>query len=165
MGMKSIENCRIDFIDVIKRELGAAIRAKGGTVNDTDAWSAFVSAVNGIQLGKKWASGTVVTSSGTLSFTQDDGTTQQQYYFTVTGLTFKPSVIIATRFYSAGTIQGTIYKNPAETGLANSDSRITFLYGTGKNWRETGNAVVSSTGFTLPTNTGANLTLNWIAFE
>jgi hypothetical protein len=78
MGMKSLEQNRVDFIDVIKRQLGSAIRAKGGTVNDTDAWSVFVSAVSGMPV-KKFKSGTFTISGASVA---------------VTGLGFYPRVLM-----------------------------------------------------------------------
>jgi hypothetical protein len=64
----------------IKAQLGAAIRAKGGTVNDTDPFSAFVSAVNtlGFVGSKKYASGSTTTSG---------------FMLTVSGLSFRPKIV------------------------------------------------------------------------
>jgi hypothetical protein len=93
MGMKSLEQYHADFIDVIKRQLGAVIRAKGGTVNDTDPFSAFVSAISNMA-NKRWASGQANSSTSQTSFAHAGGGYYSHYYLSVSGLNFKPSAII-----------------------------------------------------------------------
>jgi hypothetical protein len=92
MRMKSLEQYRADFIDVIKRQLGAAIRAKGGTVNDTDPFSAFVSAIANMA-NKRWASGQANSNTSLTSFLHPGGGNSTHYTLSVTGLSFKPSAI------------------------------------------------------------------------
>ena len=77
----------IDSADVAipakKALLGASIRGKGGTVNDTDSLEVMASVIGGIQLGvvggKRWSSGT---------FTKNNVESH-----TITGIPFKPSII------------------------------------------------------------------------
>jgi hypothetical protein len=152
-----------DHLNKIKAQLGAAIRAKGGTVNDTDAWSAFVSAVGGLGYagGKRWASGTVNCSSSQLGFIMYDGSVSNFLYITVTGLTFIPSFIIIRRVAD-------------DRFCVTYDSRavwtdcIKMLYTTNQGYtlRKTGNAYVDNTGFRLPvSNVAYNDAYQWIAFE
>lgn len=75
-GVQDLET----HLNGIKAQLAEAIRAKGGTVNDTDAWSAFVNAVANMQ-SKKWATGT--------------GTTNSSSRLIVTGLDFEPKLVLA----------------------------------------------------------------------
>ena len=81
-SMKAVADANSTFLPSVKAKLGSAIRAKGGSVNDTDSFDAMVSAVSGITLGKKYASGTVVISS------------VSPYNCIVRGLSFQPSIIL-----------------------------------------------------------------------
>jgi hypothetical protein len=148
MGMKSLEQYRMDFIDVIKAQLGAAIRAKGVTVNDTDAWSAFVSAVANMT-NKRWATGTYYVTSSTV---------------TVTGLNFKPSFIYLWDANRPG-YSSTIY-NDLETD--NPNYVIHVGYGSGNsgtlNAPKAGNVTISNGSFSIKTNY-STYTVKWLAFE
>ncbi|MBL4950973.1 exo-alpha-sialidase [Neobacillus sp. YIM B02564] len=77
-AVKGVQDLQTHF-NGIKSQLGAAIRAKGGTVNDTDAWSAFVSAIDNIIPGRKFVTGNFTPSGSSVS---------------IRGLMFTPSVII-----------------------------------------------------------------------
>ena len=77
----------VDSADVAipakKALLGASIRGKGGTVNDTDSLEVMAGVIGGIQLGvvggKRWSSG---------NFTKNNVESH-----TITGIPFKPSII------------------------------------------------------------------------
>jgi hypothetical protein len=153
----------------IKAQLGAAIRAKGGTVNDTDAWSAFVSAVANMQV-KRWASGTVTSSSSTLSFEYAGSTsTNNTYYVTVSGLSFKPSLIILQTNNVSNFSYLVIYNEindgfyPKTVKVSQYD--IDAYGGTSINYKgDKPNASVTNEGFTLPVYASSAI-YNWIAFE
>ncbi|MCL6615559.1 MAG: hypothetical protein K6T39_00240 [Anoxybacillus ayderensis] len=113
MGKNFSEQYRADFINVIKRQLGAAIRAKGGTVNDTDTWSAFVSAVNGIVTGKKWASGTLPNQTNISSDVNG----------TISGLLFSPKMVYIYCYTSYGSRYAYAYKSSYD-GLAGSGDNV-----------------------------------------
>jgi hypothetical protein len=168
MGMKSLEQFHIDIIDVVKRQLGQAIRDKGGTVNDTDAWSAFVSAVANMT-NKRWASGTTTSSSSQSQFRYADGsTTYGMYYVNVTGLTFKPSYIIITTTSTPGE-RMSIYSEIYDGHYSKTVKAFSFGGASGQgtiaNFRaDVSPASVTSTGFLLPVWT-ANTSYTWIAFE
>jgi hypothetical protein len=152
MGMKSLEQYRADFIDVIKRQLGAAIRAKGGTVNDTDAWSAFVSAVSGIPLNPKKATGTVTSSS-----TQQNFGGINWYYVTVSvDFGFTPRIIYVYRD-GFSISSATIYNSRASGNQG-------YYLPSGTQFSITSPAYVTSTGFLLPVN-AASTVYTWEAFE
>lgn len=77
---KAVQDSANVYLPAVKSKLGTAIRAKGGMVNDTDSLEVMAGAVGGIPLGKKFATGTITNNIA-------DGTV------TVTGLSFKPSII------------------------------------------------------------------------
>ena len=164
MGMKSLEQYCVDFNDVIKAQLGAAIRAKGGTVNDTDAWSAFVSAINAISLGKKFASGSTTSSSETLNFYGSvDNVARTRNYITITGLSFTPSYILIlkgdnTEQISYDISRGTQYAIDVVTNrngtFAQATCYVFKLDGT--------SAYTNASGFQMPVQT-ATATYNWVA--
>jgi hypothetical protein len=153
----------------IKAQLGAAIRAKGGTVNDTDAWSAFVSAVGSMPV-KRWASGIVNSPVGTTSWTYaGNGSTVSLASVTVTGLTFKPSVIVIQGNSGGTNFPLTVYSEPtnnvypkiAQVSNYDVDSLAVSTYNIKA---DTGGAYVNETGFNLPVTT-QSITYQWIAFE
>lgn len=160
-----------DHLNAIKAQLASAIRSKGGTVNDTDAFTTMLSVLNGLQT-KRWASGTVTStsSSNTLQFILGNNTTSTWSYITVTGLTFKPSVIIARYKPTAYTTgiqiiydsRGMIADYDVKIALGyvpyNSSSQPTYGF------KEDGTkAYVNSDGFRLPASN--DKTYEWIAFE
>lgn len=69
-------------LNAIKAQLAAAIRAKGGTVNDTDAWSTMINVLKSINV-YKIAKGTFTT----------DGSGN----FAVNNLAFRPIAVMAKR--------------------------------------------------------------------
>ena len=111
------------------------------------------------------ARGMATISSGTLNFVYTgNGTTVPLYYITVSGLTFRPSVIIIMRsgtgVYAA--LQCVTYlKNPIAPGYR--EIALPFLgqneYNTGE-YSSNSNAYVNSTGFLLPVY-NSNTVTNW----
>ncbi|AIE61714.1 hypothetical protein [Bacillus methanolicus] len=152
----------------IKAQLGAAIRSKGGTVNDTDAWSAFVSAVTNMQV-KRWVRGTGTTSSTSLGFYHPDGNFYNLCYLTVTGLTFKPSMVLIwgrdNNYYTV-LFPETIYSSYSIgriiTGTYNVNSYSGYSIYT---FRLDSPAYVTSTGFQLSIGTSGNQSVIWFAVE
>ena len=89
----------IDSADVStpakKSLLGASIRGKGGTVNDTDSLEVMASAIGGIPLGKKKVTGTITSSSSTGPVIDYNGANTSNIYvaFNMANIPFIPSVI------------------------------------------------------------------------
>jgi hypothetical protein len=167
-AVKGVQDLQ-DHLNAVKAQLGSAIRANGGTVNDTDAWSAFVSAIANMQ-SKRWASGTGVTSSTSMTFTFADGSSSSQYPLEVTGLSFRPSIVL---IYSTIDTSYVTVLFPENLYTNNSNpirilllpySSLNTSTGTGYSFRLEGNAYVSDGAFRLPYQS-ANRTVNWIAFE
>lgn len=77
-----------------KKGLANAIRSKGGTVSDYASWSEIESAINGIPLGKK--------------FIEVDVSSNASGQLVVTGLSFRPKLIVA---YSASRRLYTLYED------------------------------------------------------
>jgi hypothetical protein len=150
----------------IKAQLGTAIRAKGGTVNDTDAWSAFVSAVANIS-AKKFASGTVTSSSESYAFQYaSSSSTTNCPSITVTGLTFKPSLIIVFGTNNTSiTIYSEIYDSfYGKTVKVFKYDGASFTINNLNFKGDVSPVSITSTGFVLPVwHSSGNYF--WIAFE
>jgi hypothetical protein len=136
-AVKGVQDLK-DHLNAVKAQLAEAIRAKGGTVNDTDAWSAFVSAVSNMA-NKRWASGSATPSSNIL---------------TVTGLSFNPRFIIALN--SANQRIFGLYVAEYSTNYSISDDSISFVT-TQKTFTPISN------GFSLWV--GISTEFKWWAFE
>ncbi|MEL3959411.1 sialidase family protein [Caldifermentibacillus hisashii] len=166
-AVKGVQDLQ-DHLNAVKAQLGSAIRANGGTVNDTDAWSVFVSAVSNMT-NKRWASGTTTSSSSTLSFSHADGTGVNLSYVEVTGLNFTPSCIL---IYSVTNTNSITILYPENIWSGQYPIRIIatqyVTYGSGtvnsRSMKLEGNAYVSQGVFRLP-HLYQNKTIKWIAFE
>lgn len=103
------------------------------------------------------------TPSGSIAFTNDAGTTVNQAALTVTGLTFTPSRIEIV--YSGGSGGTAVIYDVSNTFGSNAATHILEVIGGVVTLvRIGGNAVVSSTGFTLPFNQ-SGLVVNWYAYQ
>jgi hypothetical protein len=118
--------------------------------------------------GKKWASGTTITSSVSEVFTYISGGGEGKQFIEVTGLSFKPSLIYLTQTsgsYSHIIVYdelGGLYPKPVKNTNFNNGN-----YGaTSKHFKgDVLPAYVDSTGFKLPATAGYGTTYNWIAIE
>lgn len=155
-----------------KANIAGAIRGKGGTVNDADAWSAMASAVSGLPV-KRWASGTVTSSSVTTTFTYADGTIGSYRSISVSGLNFTPSVILASQVSGNTSTNSTIlYPKTFPTISPTNTGRIAVMQGInssqteGFTWtfRLGGNATAYSGGFQIPV-AGSSSSYEWYAVE
>ncbi|MGD6876757.1 hypothetical protein [Bacillus infantis] len=129
-------------------KLASAIRSKGGTVNDADSIEVMAEAVGGIELGKKFATGTVTSSAGVALYSLDNGASVNRNYVSVTGLYFPNGIahieLVATDF--SDLVWGGVYNY----------STNSQIYGTNLGlMRMTGNANMRELGFALPVNYGS----------
>jgi hypothetical protein len=106
--------------------------------------------VAGNVTARGFASGSITSSSGTISFNLNAGGTNPQYYITVSGLAFTASCIVVS-----GNSGGTVYQ--ANTYF------ITHLQNAPVYYAMSGNAYVNSTGFQIPVP-GANIGFSWYAY-
>lgn len=159
----------IPFLNSKKAGLGGAIRAKGGTVNDTDSWDTIVSAVS-TMTNKKWATGTATSAGASSTFIHPDSTTYTLYPISASGLNFTPSSIMIWTDVSTQASFTILF--PSYIYSTNSLGRILTggYYPTNYSTYRidtlqlSGAAVVSSTGFTMPT-ISASVSYRWVAFE
>ncbi|MDE3839352.1 hypothetical protein C0966_08300 [Bacillus methanolicus] len=147
-AVKGVQDLK-SFLDGIKAQLGSAIRAKGGTMNDTDPFSAFVSAVNGIPLGKKWASGTATTSGSST--------------VTISGLSFRPSVILVARY--AGGHSNYFQAGIIDNKIRNGTGFDTFNITNGSLFNSTNSQINSNGGVVETTGWGTGQNVYWLAYE
>jgi hypothetical protein len=158
-------------LSAIKAQLGSAIRAKGGVVNDTDPFSAFVSAIANMQ-SKRWASGTATSSSSgspmEVAGSKYGADTVYYYTVTVSGLTFIPSIILVytnpsyltiyNKYQAGYEISCLDYRTYDDGYRFESPNATTLTIG------GAGVAYVNNTGFKLPVWV-AGTPFNWIAIE
>jgi hypothetical protein len=151
------------------------------TINDVVSGKIFSSG-NGINLvgqatieslgGKHFASGPVVSSSptsNTMTFTRKGGITVDLNYVTVTGLSFRPSIIILNGgdpSFMNYTLYQDVYQNSADNACA-IVSRCSIYDNTAQDNYiidcTISPVVITSSGFILPVRMGGGYTYNWIA--
>lgn len=90
-AMKAVADTQSTFLPSVKAKLGSAIRAKGGSVNDTDSFDVIQNAIMS-DIKKKWAKGTATSVVNKL---------------TVSGLAFIPTHV---RWYLDGNNYGASQK-------------------------------------------------------
>ncbi|MNV32366.1 hypothetical protein D3C71_1237020 [compost metagenome] len=84
----------VPFLSSKKASLAGAIRGKGGTVNDTDSWDTIKAAIDSFPV-KRSATGSVSILAGST--------------LTVSGLSFKPTMIIVNKSTSPDTAHSASY--------------------------------------------------------
>lgn len=114
-------------------------------------------------VGKQFATGSALPSSGFLSFTDTAGASSNAYYLEVTGLSFTPSTVIA---FVTGGNNSSILAN--STMPINNSIKVTVGAAV-INWRFTGNVYMNAGGFRLPINATMSQNemnrMTWFAFE
>ena len=121
-----------------------------------------------VQVGKKFASGTIQSSSGSTLFRSINGDALTFHTITVGGLNFKSSVIIAW-FWSGVQEHLIVYKEmtgnmyPKEVVLTLAEPKQGYVMSNGIKGDD-GAAYVNGTGFCMPA-AASGTTYNWIAFE
>ena len=151
-AVKATQDVQTTYLPAVKSKLGTAIRAKGGVVNDTDALEVMASAVGGIPLGKKFASGTT-SSTGT-----------SYYDINVSGLSFTPSTVVVVR--SLPSYYMYIVANPKITELQNAFLQMTSS-GSMNVYTYTSTYKLFDGGFKLRFSTNSSSTdpIYWYAYE
>lgn len=87
MGMKKLEEYRVDFIDVIKRIMATNLTNKGVSASRTESLQALADKIANVNTGKRYATGTGWSGSTGIA--------------TITGLGFTPS-IVKVKFATGG---------------------------------------------------------------
>ncbi|WP_394137424.1 sialidase family protein [Cytobacillus oceanisediminis] len=154
-----------EVVDPARRaKMAAAIRSKGGSVNDADAWETMAQAVGGMALGKKSASGTSTSTTSTYAVEQTTGSSSLlKYRLAITGLSFKPSYVIA----NSGNINGgvTIFKVSADFISGNGQQEFVFVNSTTVTYAiQNSNFYVTETAIYMPVH-DSGIVYNWIAIE
>ncbi|SCG82732.1 hypothetical protein DW1_1159 [Proteiniborus sp. DW1] len=78
-----------------KAELRQALINKGVDALESDSVIELINKLNNMELGKKWASGAMLSSSVPLNFRTPTGASRNCWYLEVIGLDFNPSIVIA----------------------------------------------------------------------
>lgn len=164
----NIVNGAVANNDIIKTSMINAINSKLGSSLTLDkGWADVQSAISGwinpLSSNKRWAIGTVKATGiyvNDLTFTLNNGTLTSDYV-TVTGLTFKPSIICLV-----GESEGTTYSvfyNYNSSILYKLASYYANNNGTLNPYKIQSPVSVTETSFLLPAH--LDITYNWIAIE
>lgn len=161
---KAVKDTNEVYLPSVKKQLADAITGKGQTASGSDTFAQLATAIGNINAGKKWASGTTTSSSTTLNFSLYTGTENMNasYYISVTGLTFKPSMIIA--FSTTDSRDKVTVVLPESFASDDTIYRISVKNTNGR-YGVTGNASITDTSFLIPTGNTVSIPVKWIAIE
>jgi hypothetical protein len=149
-----------------KTAVANAITAKGVSASPSETFASLAAKIGQISTGKKWASGTASSTSSTTAFTFPNGTTQNQYFISVNGLSFNPSMILVYCI----TNNGISACFPEDVYSPNGEVRVIMLtystinYITNTNWSFKSTGVLGTGSFIMPV-WYANSSYKWFAFE
>lgn len=177
--LKAIQDAQTAFLPSVKTKLCSAIRDKGASISDTDS---FDTITNAIKTFYKKATGQATSGTSLVTYNRAEGTnTETHYNLIVSGLTFKPSIIIITsKDTSNDFLWNTYYRASGfnKSGGVDSDATIvvTNYYGGSASGTTAYSQTlmlgsvgsVSETGFTLPVGNSASANgklYEWIALE
>ena len=168
--MNSLEQYRADFIDKIKNTMATNLTNKGQSSSGNEALQALADKIANVNTGKKWASGTVTSTSTFSTITYVDGTTVNSPLVTVSGLTFLPKVIILIANLGNGTSAFSFYNDQNYDIYPKLVTYVTGAFGSNVQLYarhikgDVAPLSVTPTGFTLPISETSK-TVNWLAFE
>ena len=148
-----------------KTAVASAVTAKGVSASPADTFATLAAKIGQINTGKKFATGSnVVPSSSSKQYVNAKGGNTDLQTLTVTGLTFKPSVIVA--YWSNGAYL-TLYANPGDISSKNRiyvGTARSGTYGQDFQIEDVSPVLITNTSFSIPIlSPGA--TVNWIAIE
>lgn len=185
-AVKAVQDSQNTFLPAVKSKLASVITSKGGTATGSDSWSTLETAIGALaNVGsKKFASGVATTTSFTYAsgfVWSDNNGTGTEFSFSnsayetlnISGLTFKPRLIIARCTYSGSTVNVIGYKREYDGKYV-----ITSIFRNSTTQSRTGGTIldafdnsvyVTSTGFKLPNyywGFGVGVgSYSWEAFE
>lgn len=157
-----------------KNTLASNLSSKGQSASGTESLSSLAAKVANINVGKRFASGNATSSATTIPFTRYNGSGGESVpraYVQITGLNFKPRMIFI-KTNVAGTNYYTLYNaNLSMNGDTNYKIRVWNVSPAGglsngeAVFSLSGNATVSSSGFTLPFVGLLSQAVEWEAYE
>jgi hypothetical protein len=142
-AVKAVQDSQTTFLPSVKSKFGTAIRGKGGTVNDADSWDTMVSAVGGIPINYRKATGTITPAA--------DGV------INITGLTFNPSVVYAYRTANKANYFLNFTKDINSTATIVNNNGVYGVIGVGNSF--------NTNGFTITWTILGNQPTTWVAYE
>lgn len=168
-------------ISTLKIKLENSLIQKGVSCSNTDKFSSLIDKVNNISLeglgGKKWATGTVTSSSTTIQYISSKGGTanNKHYSATINNLSFIPSVVIVygsatgNGSYNALSVYCKHYNNYAIAVYASTEFSTINTYELPVLLNMVESEAILEDGVIMPVygrnTTFASKTYNWIAFE
>lgn len=169
--VESVLNELFTFANDGKTAVANAITAKGVSASPSDTFAALATKIGQISIGKKYASGTV-TSSSSLStyYFVDQYTTTPVYLVTVTGLSFKPSIVVVNSNNSNSRCFSVLSTNLFDYYLGQNKAVVRmFDYNSSGSLTTAFDLLpkandITSSSFTVPV-LNSNQTYEWYAYE
>ena len=161
-GTESADKSISEYLFDTRSLLMNKLNAKGVTMSDTTSLYNGVALIDKINVGKKFATGTVkAINSSTYQFIDNTNANRYFYVGQVNNLDFKPSTIIIMRPDNSD-----IFHNVTLCYSSQISQYMTYTHNTNNVYyiQLTANAMVHSTGFSIPLSV-SDLTYNWIAYE
>lgn len=144
-----------------KSILASNLTAKGIPSVYTESMKSLADKVATITAGKKFASGSVNTSPAGQLFTLANTTKKSMSYVTVTGLTFKPSIILISQ--TTGAIA--LYDSRMMPDRVIHVSLYRPNFPENFDFSNASPAQVTNGSFTIPAQTANSVAVDWIAIE
>jgi len=154
------------YLSGMQTILGDANLSSANILSGKTIFGVAGTAIDGTGM-KKWASGTVVSSTNSLGVTYIDGTTDSKNSVTVSGLLFLPALIFI-KYSDTSMVSETIYDGSMPDNMYPKTIKMSMfnrgMYSTGTyNYKgDSPYATVTSSGFVLPFSSGG-LNCSWIA--
>jgi|GEM_PF-1905833 len=156
-----------DKIQALKNTMATNLTNKQQESLGTEPLGDLINKITNIVTGKKWASGSILSSSSTDSFYSNTGTWPLNAV-TVTGLLFKPSIILMRSSNSYWVIYDASDTTHPISALENryyANGPVYNALSTRTIKADGTKAYVTTTGFRLPTADWTQRTYSWIAIE
>lgn len=149
--VRAVQDSQNTYLPAVKSKLASAIRSKGLTVNDGDTFENMATVISKIT-DKRWASGTVTTDSSGK--------------FTITGLSFAPSLFYAK--YNSSLNDQSDFIIYANKGVTNTNFGQNYAARSG--FSGSGSNIITVTGNSLSMIQASSYVppsapYSWIAFE
>ena len=151
--------------DNVKSQLVDRLISEGLDVSTNNT---FEELIGNIALGEKWASGSGTASNSKVAFTYSIGTDTFNFNYVDIPVSFVPSVIVVSSYYSSSREYITIFNNEGKL-FSKSNVKLSAFGGatisaTNYNFKANEKVILGNNVYRLPIMS-ESLPLTWIAFE
>lgn len=153
-----------------KNQVANAITQKGQTASGSDTFAQLATAIGNIVTGKAWASGSIASNTSNELFNTLSGTTETMLSINVSGIAFKPSIIIAYTNIDNSFFISLFLPTTFDTRYAKETIKVTSFSDSPTNsmsYNLKGDVApvsISNSGFKIPVGKFSGV-YKWVAFE